>query len=827
MNRLVAAAGAVALIVASPVGSVSAAAASDDSSPIVVNRETVQAELHPDGSLDVARLFSQLTVVGNGKVALTDPISGKGIRNLDGFAAPTVRNGSAQYTIDVNGTARRRTVSDFTKKLPVTVSAAYRLNGRSIKAQDVVGKSGKLEVRYTVINVSGEPTDVSWKDGNGVTQTKSINLVTPYVGQLTTTVPSTFTSIDAPRADAAADGHGGALLAWTMVLFSPIGETTQSFGYSADITDGLLPAAKVQIVPVPPSKKPELAFGQHGFQEGAEQATALTEGATLIDANLLKLQGGASELLGGLTKLSAGAALLSGGLNDQIAPGAEKLADGAGAANAGSTQLRDGLDQLSAGADTLGAGLGTAKDGSAQIAAGNGTAADGAAALSDGIDEILAGVAALPTTITTNAGYVQLQGALTKVKAGIGTATDVTPTTVLGGLNLLRYGLRSPLGVSGCDQSATPGSATACGAADAVELVQSQLAAAAATGGKLEQLVGAAQAGYAAALCPAVPGGVVVPVAGVLPPTTAGLTPTCLYLSSLAYGLGLPAGVDPGNALGGVRAQTSLAATTLSQVFQGIDAAILPGIARLKLAMSNPACDLANPEAPANPCGISQVQTLVGLGIGTLVSQISAQLTGFLTEAATGASALADGTALLAEGSTTLDGGLSQLAAGAGKVSDGAKSAATGAGALTDGLDKLDSGASELSTGIDKAAAGAAQIADGLDQAEAGNKKVVDGAGQLRSEGTQVLMHAGNETASVNAERYATLLALGDRAKDGALPYGAPAGATGSAAYDLNLAAATSATRDNATRGLLAVGLLGLALAVSWLIRRRLTVSNP
>ena len=818
MRRLLAVAGATALLVPAGAG---AASIGPSTPPSVVNRETVQAELSPDGSLDVARLFSQLTVVGNGRVTLSDPTSVQGLRNLDGFASPTVRDGSAQYTIDVQGTAHRRTVSDFTKKLPVTVRADYLLDGRSIKAKDIVGKSGQLEVRYTIVNVSGSPTDISWKDGKGVTQHKSIDLVTPYVGQLTTTLPSTFTAINAPRADAAADGHGGALLAWTMVLFSPIGETTQTFGYTAHVVDGVLPAAKVQIVPVPPSKKPELAFGQNGFKEGATQASDLTAGAGLIDSNLLKLQGGAGELLAGLTKLSAGAAQLSGGLSGQIAPGAKKLADGATAANKGSTQLRDGLGQLSTGANTLGAGVGTAKQGSTALAAGNGTAADGAAALATGIDQILAGVQALPTSIQSKAGYLQLQGALTKVKAGIGTTTDVTPTTVLGGLNLLRYGLRSPLGVSGCNQTAAPGTPTACGAADGVQLVQTQLATAAATGGKLAQLLGAAQAGYASALCPAVPSGVIVPVAGVLPPSTPGLPLTCVYLSNLAYGLGLPAGVDPNNALGGVKAQTALAAATLAQVFQGIDAGILPGIAKLKLALSNPACDLANPEATTNPCGIAQVQTLVGLGIGTLVSQISTQLSGFLSDASTGASKLADGTSLLATGSAQLDSGLSQLAAGADKVSAGARSAATGAGALTNGLGQLDNGASALSRGIGTAASGAAQLASGLDLAKGGDTKVVAGAKQLRAEGTQKLIAAGNDTASVNAERYATLLALGDKAKDGALPYGAPAGATGSAAYDLTLAAATSATRDNALRGVLTLGLLSLALAVSWALRRR------
>jgi putative membrane protein len=812
--------GAAALFLAGPIGAQASVAASGDA-PVVVNRETVQAELHPDGSLDVARLFSQLTIVGKGVVSLTDPTSGKGLRNLDGFSSPTVRDGNALYTIDVDGTASRRTVSDFGKALPVTVRADYVLDGKTVKAKDLVGESGTLTTRYTVTNVSGTPTKIVWKDGKGAPQSRTVDLVTPYVGQLMTTLPSSFTSIDAPRADAAADGHGGTAMAWTMVLFGPIGDATQTFGYTADITDGVLPPATVQIVPVPPNKKPELQFGQAGFKQGAEQASQLTVGAGQIDANLLKLQSGAGDLLDGLTKLSAGAAQLSSGLKGQIGPGATKLAAGTTAAEAGGSALASGLGTLSTGAGSLSEGLGSAAAGSGDLADGLVAADDGAAALSAGIDQLLAGVQALPTTLQQDAGYQQLQGALTAVKAGIGSATDVSPTTLLGGMNLLKYGLRSPLGVGGCNQTAAPGTATACGAADAVQLVQDRLASAAATGGSLDQLIGAAKAGYAASLCPAVPSGVLVPVAGVLPPTTLGLPLPCVYLSNLAYGLGLPAGIDPGNLLGGVKAQTSLAAGTLSAVFQGIDASILPGIDKVKLALSNPACDLTDPQSTTNPCGIAQVQSLIGQGIATLVTQVSAQLSGFLSDASDGAAALADGTAALADGGAQLDEGVQQLAAGAAKLADGAGDAATGAHKLVVGLGELDTGAGQLAAGITKAAGGAAQIADGLKAAKAGESKVVSGAGELRDKGTSKLVSSGNETASVNAERYATLVALGAKAKDGALPYGAPAGATGSAAYQLTLAAATSEAHDNTLRALAAAGVLGLACGLGALRRRR------
>ena len=76
--------------------------------------------------------------------------------------------------------------------------------------------------------------------------TESVDLVTPYVGQLSVALPSSFKRIgsDKNRADQAGDGHGGRLLTWTMVLFEPIGQTVQRFGYTAQVDDIAIPPAR-------------------------------------------------------------------------------------------------------------------------------------------------------------------------------------------------------------------------------------------------------------------------------------------------------------------------------------------------------------------------------------------------------------------------------------------------------------------------------------------------------------------------------------------------------------------------------------------------------
>jgi putative membrane protein len=749
---------------------VPAGAGSSATPPSVVNREVVQAELHSDGTLDVARLFSQLSVVGNGTVHVADPVSGKGLRNLDGFGAPTVKDGNAIYTIKVAGSTTRRTVSDFTKALPIDVEAAYTLNGKPVKAKDIVGKTGDVTATYRISNVSGTPTQISWKDGKGVSHTDTVDLVTPYVGQVRTTLPSGYTDLVSPKASMAADGRGGTILSYSMVLFEPIGEVTQTFVWTGHVKNGVVPAVSIEVVPVSPTAKPELNTGVVGYRDGAAQASELTAGAGEIDANLLKLQGGAGQLLSGLTKLAAGAAQLRDGLQDKIAPGASSLASGAKDAKAGTTKLSTGLGDLSAGADELSDGLGDAKAGSSALSSGLTAADDGASALADGIAEILAGVHGLPAALQADPDYQQLVGALASVQSAI-------TTKLVPGIDALRTGVGTAK--AGLQQIK-----------DGVATGGTQISALLTTLGQtIATEVGPLDATVAGNLAGQV--------------STLG---TALTTQSTALVQGLDA------VMAGLGATTDMSALTV----QG-------GLNLVKLGLDNPACSLADPANVANPCGIKQIQGLVSAGIGLLVQTISDELTDVLSQASDGADSLAEGMDQLAAGGAALDSGVGLLADGGTLLADGAAEAADGAGQLDDGLGEISDGASQLSGGLDEAASGSGDLADGLDQAAAGDKQVVSGAERLRAEGTSKLVEGGNDTAGENAKKYATLVALADKVADGALPYGAPSGSTGSAAYQLTLAAATTASHDNATRGIAALVLLGAACAVSWFLGRRAT----
>ncbi|HEY2042785.1 MAG TPA: hypothetical protein VGH11_08915 [Jatrophihabitans sp.] len=755
----------------------------------VSDQETIQAHLDASGKVKDASLYDQVALQGTGKVTIENPVSTKGLRNLDGFGGFTVKDGKIVQTVSVDGQRRLRSVSDFPKTLPLKVSVTYTLNGKQVKPGSVVGKSGNLDVHYRVENVTGVDQQLTYNDGTGKSVSKSASVAIPMVGTLSTLLPSSFTDVRSGEAAMAGDGFGGTQLNFTMTLFGPIGSTVAEFGYTAKIKDGQVPAATIQALPISPLDNYSFKDGAASYKAGADSGVQLTGGAVQIDDNVLKLRDGASTLVAGLLKLKAGADQLSSGLNKTAVPGAAKLATGAG-------QLKNGTSQLAAGSGTLAGGA-------ESLASGSSDLAGGANSLADGIAQILDGVDTLPAALAQDASFKQLKGALLNIQKGVGSPSDTSTATLLGGLNLLKYGLRSPLGIAHCNPSATD--ATACGAADGVQLVQQALTAA---DPNLAALIVAAKGSYNYAVLTSV--GTCPQLQNGLPQVTALAVPgsPCYAAASVLIGLAAPPGVYPAPFdTGGVQAQTAFAAATLTKIWQGLDSQAIPGINALKLGLSNPACNPSNPTNPANPCGIKEAAGLVSGGIDQLVNSIAAQLSTALQQATAGADQVA--------------GGAGQVADGAGQVSTGANKVSSGANQLDSGARQVSDGAHQLASGLKDAGSGSSQLADGLKTAAGQAPALPNGASQLSAQGTSQLVASGKSTAADYGEKYALIQAGAQRAKTDGMAYGAPANASGATAYSMELAAATTQSRDNWLRGLGAVLIFVLAGVGGAFLRRR------
>ena len=609
----------------------------------VVNTETVQVYTSPTGKVDSKRLYEQLSLTGSGTVDLQNPVATDGLRNLDGFKGLDVSKGNQVVKMSVDGKQRLRSLSDFDGKLPLDVKVDYFLDGKSVEPSDIVGKSGELEVRYTVKNVTGEMQELTFPDGNGGTVTKRVEVPIPMVGTLTTTAPSSFTDVTSKAANLAGDGKGGTKLSFTMTLFPPIGSDTAVIGYKAKITDGIVPRTSIQALPVNPLESPTFEAAASGYQGGAKTGADLVAGASEIDANLLKLRDGAQDLLAGLIKLSDGADQLQAGLAGEAAPGSKKLAAGAkkldggtGDALAGSTRLTDGLGQISGGLGQLAdnsAGLPHAKDGIAQLRAG--------------VDLILANLGSVDQPKTLIGGLAGLDSGLAKLKAG---SDQLVP-----GLQQVGAGL--PAAKGGVDQ------------------VKSGLDDAVRQGGSVDQLIGGLQMLSHLPVCTESP-----QCAGLVTQLLAGAQKSKSDLTDARNGLGQVSG-------------------GLGAAVAGLNSQILPGAQQIQAGLGDAKSGSAQLSEGAVRLkgGVQQVSG----GLGQLSDGVTAAVQGVL-QLSSGADDAHAGSSDLTDGLGLIHGGTGDLSDGAAKLADGLGDAADGSGQLADGLRQAKEGAPALPNGAQR-----------------------------------------------------------------------------------------------------------------------------
>ena len=744
----------------------------------VTNTETIQVYTDASGAVDTQRVYEQLAMTGNGTVDLQNPIETDGLRNLDGFGGFDVVDGNQVATMTVDGEERVRSVSDYTGDLPLEVTVEYYLDGERVEPGDVVGEDGKLEVKFIVKNVTGADQEITFDDGKGGTVTKTVNVPIPMVGSLTTVAPSTFTDVQSGQANMAGDGKGGTKLSFTMTLFPPLGSDTAEFGYTATITDGVVPRASISALPVNPLESPTFKTAADSYQGGADTGIQLTDGASQIDANLLKLRDGAGELLAGLIKLRDGATKLEAGLAGVAAPGADLLADGAGELSDGLTKIDDGAGKLADGTDQLEGGTQKLADGTGKLDAGAGKLddganklADGAGRLSDGLGEAGAKAPALLDGLgQVQGGLALVDGGLKKLSVGVGDVRDNPKyKQLLQGLTDL---------VSGVGSTSAQGSLTW-----AVDQVRAGLSTKAVPG------VQKMQAGVHNAPSAANPEPGAYEKLGcalvVLNDIKAGTIPTGRYpggkdlcyfdaatnpdalipplmpLAAIDGAVDTPAEFQTVTVTklitqlgdGRNKLYNPANAADLETLYGGLNAVLagltsqdpaapgaIPALSTIECGLDSSSlggmCEVLRPGKVGVRQGLEQVAAGVPMLVDTVIANVQGAIgTGKDLPADKtlrgGVNGLQDGVTQLQDGGDALLEGLAKLSEGAGQLDVGAGQLADGTGELSAGTGELDAGAQELNDGASRLADGAGQLADGTGKAADGASRVADGAGKL------------------------------------------------------------------------------------------------
>lgn len=262
-------------------------------------------------------------------------------------------------------------------ELPWDISLTYRLDGKAVTAEEIAGKSGEAEIRFTV--TQNEKCAGTFYDD--------------YALQASFTLPGdVFSDISAPDATVAAVG-ADRQLTYTLLpgegIDTLITATAENFSLPAVSVNGIHLNLNVDV-------------NSDGIKDQVGQlvdaASQLNSGASALYSGSQELQTGASGLLDGSESLQSGIAELDAGVAE--------LQDGL-------IVMRDGLNELYASSGDLTSGAGQVYSGLAQVeAALDALDVDtsqiellvtSAQALADGAQRAYDGAVALRNALSTSA----------------------------------------------------------------------------------------------------------------------------------------------------------------------------------------------------------------------------------------------------------------------------------------------------------------------------------------------------------------------------------------------------------------------------------------
>ncbi len=239
------------------------------------------------------------------------------------------------------------------KELPVGLSVTYQLDGKSITAAELAGKSGKVTIRYTYTNRQYETVEIDGK------QEKIYVPFAMLTGLLLDN--KVFSNVTVTNGKVVDDGSRTVVVGIAfpgmqsnLNLSAETFEIPESVEITADVqnfkmtntvtlaTNELFSRLDVSRLD---GKAEDLKASLHDLTDAMEQ---LTDGSSKLYDGLNTLLEKSGQLIDGINQLADGAARLKDGAGT-LDSGVAELLDGAG-------QLADGLGQLSANSATLNGG---------------------------------------------------------------------------------------------------------------------------------------------------------------------------------------------------------------------------------------------------------------------------------------------------------------------------------------------------------------------------------------------------------------------------------------------------------------------------------------
>lgn len=328
----------------------------------------------------------------------------KNVKNVKGDETYTVNEDNA-YEWAANGDDIYYQGTGTTE-LPVKLKLSYKLNGKTVSADEIAGKSGKVTIRIDYENTQKEKVKINGK-------TEEVNV--PFLmlsGMILD--DDKFKNVEVSNGKAINDGTrtivaGFALPGMQDSLdidkdemeipdYVEITADTTDFELSTTMTVAMNDIFNDVDFSKVDDKVDELKDSLDELEDAAEQ---LVDGSSQLYDGIGTLLDKSGTLIEGIDKLYDGA--------EQVNSGAKKLDSGAGDLSNGAKTLDDGASKLKSGASQLDSGASQLDSGLATLAGGASQVDNGAANLSSYVATLAGGLGKLSSnSATLNGGAEQM-----------------------------------------------------------------------------------------------------------------------------------------------------------------------------------------------------------------------------------------------------------------------------------------------------------------------------------------------------------------------------------------------------------------------------------
>lgn len=317
-------------------GQVAPVLAADAKEDKVDKSETVYVKAKADGTVKETKVNDLLDISGK-EEEIEDYSTLTDIKNKEGDEEYTQSNDGTVLWENHGENISYEGKSD--KELPVDVKVSYYLNGKKMKPKDMIGKSGKVKIRFDYENKTSEIVQVDGKD---------VNVKVPFMALSALTLPAdTFSNIQVSNGKNMADKSDNIVVG---VAFPGLSDSLKLGDYEetkdVEIPDYVEVTADVEnfeleytatIITTPglddadTDKLDDVNDLVDGVDSLTDASSALKEGAAQMSEGLETFQSYLSEYQNGVTSLSEGMQALTSGLKEldtrksDLSEGAAKL----------------------------------------------------------------------------------------------------------------------------------------------------------------------------------------------------------------------------------------------------------------------------------------------------------------------------------------------------------------------------------------------------------------------------------------------------------------------------------------------------------------------